>query len=743
MTTEASADAGKGARWEPFPEIDLRQLRALTDDTGIFQHAQYAVPDPHHGYCIDDNARALIAGLLHAQLRGYDEQVVPIQRYLSFLVYAFNPETGKFRNFMGYDRRWLEPVGSQDSQGRTIWALGLAAQTAPLDTLRDLASDLFRRALGKVEELAFLRSKAFAVLGLDAYLQHEANDHAQLVRDRFANELYEAWREHADDDWPWWEDTVTYDNAKLSHALLVAGQSMGRPEMVEAGLKSLRWLLDVQRAADGHLSIIGNQGWLKRGAERAPFDQQPLEAYALVDGCLTAAQATGEQDWADEAWRCFEWFRGRNDLSVSLYHDPTGGCQDGLEAGGPNANQGAESSLAYLLSVLELHRFREQRRGRIAVAGPKTLGYAIVGVSKFARFCLDNYGELDGLKPVAVWNRTTSKAKQLADERGLKAYDTLEQMFDDPSVHVVHIATIPSLHAEQAIAALRRGKHVLCEKPLATNLVDAQQMIQAAAERDRQLGVNFMMRYGPLALPVRELLKSGVLGSPIRGAFTNRAGDAGLPKEHWFWDEQQSGGIFIEHGVHFFDLVGWWLGDSDAQVQHATRLRRPNADVIDQVTCEARYGQQTTVSYYHGFLQPTPLDEQDFRLVCERGQLTLRGWVAHTLEVEALLDESGLEQLKQLLPGAAVTPIERLTGDAREGKARWHDWSATGVYRVNWQPEGADGQHLYGQALRTLMNDLIDAIRQPGHRPRVNAADGRAALEMAVNADRHAKGMGS
>ncbi|MEX0654985.1 MAG: Gfo/Idh/MocA family oxidoreductase [Phycisphaeraceae bacterium] len=725
--------------WEPFPEIDLRQLRALTDDTGIFQHAQYAVPDPHHGYCIDDNARALIAGLLHAELRGDDEQLVPLQRYLAFLVYAFNPDTRKFRNFMSYDRRWLEPVGSQDSQGRTIWALGIAAQTAPRDNLRGLASDLFCRALGSVEELTPLRSKTFALFGLDAYLHHEANPHAEALRDRFANDLFDAWQAHASDDWPWWEDTVTYDNAKLPHALMIAGQAMGRPEMIEAGLKALRWLLAVQTAPQGHLSIIGNQGWLQRGKAKAAFDQQPLEAYAMVHACLAAAEITGEADWANHAWLCFEWFRGHNDLGVPVYHEQTGGCQDGLNANGPNANQGAESSLAYLLSVLELHRYRESRRGRITVAPPRTLGYAIVGVSKFARFCLDNFGDVDGLKPVAVWNRTTSKARQLADERGLKAYESLDEMLDDPSVHIVHVATIPSLHAEQAMAALRRGKHVLCEKPLATNMVDAQQMIRAAGERDRQLTVNFMMRFGPLAEPVRALIASGLLGAPVRGVFTNRAGDAGLPDDHWFWDEQQSGGIFVEHGVHFFDLVRAWLGE--AEVLHGTRLRRPQQAFVDQVTCELRYGPQATVSYYHGFLQPSAVDEQDFRLIFERGQLTLQGWVAHTLTLDAVLDEPGIERLQELLPGAEVTPVQRFAESARSIRSRGKTWSADGLVRVVWRPAGTDGQQLYGQALRGLMEDMIDAIRQPGVRPRVSAEDGRTALELALEADRLARGV--
>lgn len=346
--------------WEPFPAIDLRQLLRMSDDTGMFQHALYGMPDPNHGYCIDDNARALIAAMLYADLHAYDEREVPAHRYLTFLAYAFNEETRMFRNFMSYDRRWLEEEGSQDSQGRTIWALGTALRLAPLGGIRDLSRNLLFKGIPAVEKFGFIRSWAFALLGLDQFLKAEPDTYAQELRDRFANRLFDAYQQHATDDWPWWEDLVTYDNAKLSHALLVSGRAMDRSDMMEAGLHALRWLLEVQTAPQGHLSIIGNDGWLRRGHDKAAFDQQPLEAYAMLHACLTAAQLTGDNAWAHHAWRCFQWFRGHNDVGVPLYVDETGGCYDGLHEGGVNQNQGAESSLAYLLSVLELHRHRRK-----------------------------------------------------------------------------------------------------------------------------------------------------------------------------------------------------------------------------------------------------------------------------------------------------------------------------------------------------------------------------------------------
>lgn len=724
--------------WEPFPEIDLRQMLRMTDDTGMFQHATYAVPDPNHGYCIDDNARALIASLLHAHLRGYDEHVAPLQRYLAFLAYAFNEKQRTFRNFMGYDRRWLEEFGSQDSQGRAIWALGLAVQLAPNRNVRELAQNLFERGLVVVDRLEYIRSWAFVLIGLEAFLAAEPeHGRARQLRDIFAEKLFDAYRAHATDDWPWWEDTVTYDNAKLTHALLICGKSMRRPDMIDAALKSLRWLLDVQTTDAGHISIIGNHGWLVRGDGKAQFDQQPLEAYAMVHACLTAAELTGDKQWADEAWRCFEWFRGYNDLGVPLYHEETGGCQDGLQANGPNKNQGAESVLAYLLSTLELHRYREMQFGRISVAAPATIGYGIIGASSFAAFCLDSYLDIDGLKPVAVWNRTASKARRLADKHAIKPYDDLATMLDDPGVQLVHVASTPAHHAEHALIALNRGKHVLCEKPIATTGVDAQQMLQAAAERDLCLCVNFVMRFGPLAVPFRDIITTGVLGAPLRGFLTNRAGDGGLPPDHWFWDETESGGIFVEHGVHFFDLVRSWLGEG--RVLSAMRMRRPGAELIDQVAADVRYGEQAAVTYYHGFHQSSQLDQQDFRLILERGEAVLTGWIAGRLDIHAVLSEEQIERITAILPDARVETLTKFEGDRRIAR-RHRNEPVDREVRITWQHPD-DKQTIYGRSLRALMEDVVATVRDRRRQPRVTAQDGRAALELALDADRFARGI--
>ncbi len=353
-----------------LPEVDLRHLGRMTDDTGLFQHALYATPDCSHGYCIDDNARGLIAGLLYARLFGHDDNTVPLHRYLGFVAYALNPDTGTFRNFMGYDRRWLEDEGSHDSQGRNVWALGLTVRLGPTQALRSLARELYERAVEGLALQDHLRSFAFALQGMDAFLQ-AVPDHGQTLeaRVKYAELLYQKLQERRGDDWPWWEDLVTYDNAKLPHALLLAGPALYRDDMTAAGLETLRWLLDVQTTGgDGgrcHLSIIGNDGWLPRGGERAPFDQQPLEAYALVDACLCAARVDTEhrERWEGDARMCLDWFRGRNDLSAPLADPATGGCRDGLQPSRTNQNQGAESTLAYLLAVLLMHGYARERGG--------------------------------------------------------------------------------------------------------------------------------------------------------------------------------------------------------------------------------------------------------------------------------------------------------------------------------------------------------------------------------------------
>lgn len=338
-----------------LPEIDLRHLRQMTDDTGVLQHAIFSTPDRQHGYTTDDNARALIATLLHWDLHHEESVLSPMQTYLAFLADSFNHERKRFRNYMGYDRKWLEDMGSEDSHARALHALGVAVDKAPDEATLAMATRLFADALPATRSFSSPRAWAFAIVGIHAYLVRFRGDaDARRIRAELSDRLF-ALFEHGTPDWPWCEDTVTYSNGRLPHALLMSGQWVPNPKMVQQALTSLKWLLEVQTGEDGQLSIIGNQGWMTRKGYRARFDQQPVEVVELAQACAEAYVTTGDDVWLRESRRCLDWFLGRNDLKVSLIDFRTGGCNDGLHPHGPNANRGAESTLAWLTTLMTMH----------------------------------------------------------------------------------------------------------------------------------------------------------------------------------------------------------------------------------------------------------------------------------------------------------------------------------------------------------------------------------------------------
>lgn len=339
-----------------LPEINLTHLKTMTDDTGLLQHAKYMTPNFHHGYCVDDNARGLIALTKYYSLRK-DKGVLPlIQKYLAFLYYAFNYENGRFRNFMSYDRRWMELAGSEDSHARALWGLGVTVKEAPDNSIRNMAMRLFLESLPIVEHFTSPRAWGFTVLGLHAYLTiYEGDLFARKVRDNLAIRIFELFKNNACDDWLWCENVATYANAILPHALIVAGKCIPNQEMFDMGLKTLEWLLQVQTSPEGHLSVIGNDGWFKKNSNRSMFDQQPIEVKSLLDACLDAYVETGEKKWFEESERCLSWFLGHNDLQSAVCDYKTGGCCDGLCRQGVNGNQGAESTLAWIISLINMH----------------------------------------------------------------------------------------------------------------------------------------------------------------------------------------------------------------------------------------------------------------------------------------------------------------------------------------------------------------------------------------------------
>jgi len=341
-----------------LPDIKLDHLKALTDDTGILQHATYTIPHRTHGYCTDDNARALLVaamGQKYLSTTGLGLDLLS-GHYLGFLLYAYNEENGRFRNFMTYSRQWMEETGSEDSHGRALWCLGKAVSF--LDDPGHLATNatLFRKALQTAENFHSPRAVAFCLVGIHAYLQKFSGDsEVGRIRKVLADRLFDQYTKNATDDWPWLEDTLNYANGKLPHALLLSGHSMQRNDMITMGLTSLKWLLSIQTESN-HFVPVGSNGWYEKGGSKARFDQQPVEANAMIDACVEAFNITRDRKWFDNAVMSFNWYLGHNDLNMSLYDPKTGGCRDGLMADGINQNQGAESSLAWLHSLMTLQK---------------------------------------------------------------------------------------------------------------------------------------------------------------------------------------------------------------------------------------------------------------------------------------------------------------------------------------------------------------------------------------------------
>jgi glycosyltransferase involved in cell wall biosynthesis len=346
-----------------LPPLKLDHLYRLTDDTGLIQHATFAIPNYSEGYTTDDNARALVLTVLLEQLGQTEPKKLNelSSRYVAFLGYALNPANGRFRNFLSYARTWDETKGSDDSHGRALWALGTVLGRSKNESLRGAAGHLFEMALPAIAACTSPRSWAFAVLGLQEYLDYFPGDReAQTISSRLAQRLMERFHASQSLNWPWFEDVLAYSNAKMPQAILLVGRRDSNSEMMSVSLGALRWLNETQRCAGhDHFVPIGSQGFYRRGQARARFDQQPVEAGGAVSACLEAYRTTQDESWRKEAWSAFNWFLGDNDLRIPLYDPVTGGCRDGLHPERVNENQGAESTLAFLLAQVEMRLLYE------------------------------------------------------------------------------------------------------------------------------------------------------------------------------------------------------------------------------------------------------------------------------------------------------------------------------------------------------------------------------------------------
>lgn len=340
-----------------LPELNLDHLQCMTDDTGMLQHASFVVPRYEEGYCLDDNARALMLMVLLEEAGSVERRSVRTlaSRYLAFVSHAFHPASGRFRNFLTYARAWGEARGSDDSHGRALWALGTVVGRARDPGRRSLSGDLFHAALPALTHLSSPRAWAYALLGIDEYLRaFQGDTSVQAMRELLTARLVDLYERASGTDWPWFEDHVTYCNARLPQALIVSGTAMARDDMVAIGTRALDWLGAVQHTADGYFAPVGSNGFYRRGTPAARFDQQPVEACGMVSACLDAHRITGDARWSRYASSAFGWFLGQNHLQQTVYDVSTGGCRDGLHADRVNENQGAESTISFLLALWDM-----------------------------------------------------------------------------------------------------------------------------------------------------------------------------------------------------------------------------------------------------------------------------------------------------------------------------------------------------------------------------------------------------
>lgn len=368
------------------------------------------------------------------------------------------------------------------------------------------------------------------------------------------------------------------------------------------------------------------------------------------------------------------------------------------------------------------------------------IGLGVCGCGGFGLFALQHFTQVPCIKLIGIAGTHWPAALAAAARFGVENLDDIGELLRRDDIDLVYIATPPFLHYSQALAAMESGKHVIVEKPLALTIRQADELIAVARRQDRLLVANLMQRYNPLYDAVRRLVQVRVLGELLHGSFENYASDENLPAGHWFWDRDKSGGIFVEHGVHFFDMFAGWLGPG--RVEAAQVGIRPETMIEEHVHATALYGRSALVNFYHGFHQAGRMDRQELRLVFERGDVTLSDWVPTRARIHALVDERQTRDLCDLFTGARLDVAASYGGQDRACRGRGKVIDAYQIIDLSWGDCQAKSP-LYGRLLRSLMEDQVAWIRNRNHRRVVTEANGRDSLAMACAADALAHGEGA
>ena len=353
----------------------------------------------------------------------------------------------------------------------------------------------------------------------------------------------------------------------------------------------------------------------------------------------------------------------------------------------------------------------------------KSLGLGLIGCGAFGEFCLNAFKAIDGVTPAAVADLVAPAAAAMGEAFCVPAMTDPMELIACEDVDIVHIATPPSSHHDLAVAAAKAGKHILCEKPLATTVADAEAICAAAKASGTIAPVNFVLRYNAVTDAVKAVIDSGILGEVLSARLTNCAADSNLPQGHWFWNRPVSGGIFVEHGVHFFDLYSHWLGAGEVIDAH-TEIR-PGTDQEDRVMCTIRHDSGAVASHCHAFDQIGPMDRTDHRLVCELGDIRVDGWIPLTAGIDAAVNDASAEKFMAVLPGCEVISDEPVNADGMtsRGQAR----NITRRLKLFFEPN-ADKQRVYADSVIDLMTDQLAFIANPNHPRRITEHNGLAAV---------------